>query len=187
MANNGACPHTQSSGMHGWWQLPHCAGTDIGGLQPVKQPAWGEVGVMQGKQVCLTPPPNSWTSKLVAMFFPMMPLHKKTASHPSPTSFENKMILENEKIDHFHQSNYSIPMPILHLNPSSPKYPPQLLLPRIHWIARFAVTKFTYRENGGKIPVTEGKPGNYRLPIGKLSLPTGIFGGKGKFEKVNLW
>ncbi len=52
--------------------------------------------------------------------------------------------------------------------------------------ARFAVTKFTYRKNGGKIPVTEGKTGNYCLPIGKLSLPTGIFGGKGKLEKVNL-
>ncbi len=53
-------------------------------------------------------------------------------------------------------------------------------------LSRFAVTEFTYRENEGKIPVTKGKTGNYRLPIGKLSLPTGIFGGKGKLEKVNL-
>ncbi len=51
---------------------------------------------------------------------------------------------------------------------------------------RFAVTEFTHRENGGKIPVTKGKTGNYRLPIGKLSLPTEIFGSKGKFEKVKL-
>ncbi len=57
---------------------------------------------------------------------------------------------------------------------------------RKHHQTRFAGTEFTYRENGGKIPVTEGKTGNYRLPIGKLSLPTGIFGGKGKLEKVNL-
>ncbi len=52
--------------------------------------------------------------------------------------------------------------------------------------ASFAVTEFTYRKNGGKIPITEGKTGNYCLPIGKLSLLTGIFGGKGKLEKVNL-
>ncbi len=49
-----------------------------------------------------------------------------------------------------------------------------------------AILEFTYCKNGGKLPVTKGKPGNYCLPIGKLSLPTGIFGGKGKFEKVNL-
>ncbi len=52
--------------------------------------------------------------------------------------------------------------------------------------ARFAVIVFTYRKIGGKLPVTKGKTGNYCLPIGKLSLLTEIFGGKGKLEKVNL-
>ncbi len=37
-------------------------------------------------------------------------------------------------------------------------------------LARFAVTVFTYRKNGGKLPVTKGKPGNYHLPIGKKSV-----------------
>ncbi len=32
------------------------------------------------------------------------------------------------------------------------------------------VTVFTYRKNGGKLPVTRGKPGNYLLPIGKNSV-----------------
>ncbi len=59
------------------------------------------------------------------------------------------------------------------------------LLHYLNFHPRFAVTKFTYRKNGGKIPVTEGKTGNYRLPMGKLSLPAAIFGGKGKLEKVN--
>ncbi len=36
--------------------------------------------------------------------------------------------------------------------------------------ARFAVTVFTSRKNGGKLPVTEGKPDNYHLPIGKKSV-----------------
>ncbi len=35
---------------------------------------------------------------------------------------------------------------------------------------RFAVTVFTYGKNWGKLPITEGKPGNYHLPIGKKSV-----------------
>ncbi len=35
---------------------------------------------------------------------------------------------------------------------------------------RFAVIVFTSRKNGGKLPGTEGKPGNYHLPIGKKSV-----------------
>ncbi len=54
-------------------------------------------------------------------------------------------------------------------------------------LARFAVTVFTYCKNGVKLPVTKVKPGNYHLPISKLSLQTGIFEGRGKLEKVNLW
>ncbi len=39
-----------------------------------------------------------------------------------------------------------------------------------YWSTRFAVTIFTYRKNGGKFSVTEGKPGNYHLPKGKKSV-----------------
>ncbi len=34
-------------------------------------------------------------------------------------------------------------------------------------LSRFTVTIFTYCKNGGNLPVTKGKPGNSRLPIGK--------------------
>ncbi len=39
-----------------------------------------------------------------------------------------------------------------------------------HLQTKFAVTIFTYCKNGGKLPVTKGKPGNYHLPIGKKSV-----------------
>ncbi len=35
---------------------------------------------------------------------------------------------------------------------------------------RFAVTIFTYYKNGGKLPVTKGKPGNYHLNTVKNSV-----------------
>ncbi len=102
----------------------------------MNQPARGEVGVIQGKWFCLTPPPKKihLPPKLVMMFLPIMPLHKKDTTSLSSPPFDNEMTPKNEKIHHFHQYNYSIPMPLLHLNPSSPKYPPQLLLPCIHSI-----------------------------------------------------
>ncbi len=34
----------------------------------------------------------------------------------------------------------------------------------------FVFTIFTYLKNGGKLPVTMGKPDNYYLPIGKSSV-----------------
>ncbi len=40
-----------------------------------------------------------------------------------------------------------------------------LLVPLLGLQLPFSV--FTYRKNGGKLPVTGGKPGNYHLPIGK--------------------
>ncbi len=40
---------------------------------------------------------------------------------------------------------------------------------------RFAVTVFTYRKNGGKLPVTGGKPGNYHIPIGKNLFTDRVF------------
>ncbi len=46
----------------------------------------------------------------------------------------------------------------------------KLSLQREPLIPRFAVTIFTYRKNGGKLPVTKGKPGNYGLPTGKKSV-----------------
>ncbi len=36
--------------------------------------------------------------------------------------------------------------------------------------SRFAVTIFTYHKNGGILPVTKGKPGNYQLPLGEKSV-----------------
>ncbi len=37
-------------------------------------------------------------------------------------------------------------------------------------VTRFAVTIFTYHKNGGKLPITKGKPNNYHLPIYKKSV-----------------
>ncbi len=38
------------------------------------------------------------------------------------------------------------------------------------WMPRFAVTIFTSCKNGGKLPVAEGKPSNYDLPLGKKTV-----------------
>ncbi len=64
MADNGACPQTQSSGMNSQWVLL----IDTGGAQINNQPAWGGEGVVQGNLVCLEPPKNHSPPKLMLIF-----------------------------------------------------------------------------------------------------------------------
>lgn len=101
-------------------------------LLPVNQPAQGGVWVVWGKGVCLNPlakihaPPK-------AMFCPTMSKRILQATLPLlHLTAKQQWIMK--KIHHSPRSKYSILTQFLLPNPSSLKYPPQLVLPSIYWI-----------------------------------------------------
>ncbi len=143
MADNGAHPHTWSSSIHFWWQLPHCAAMDMGGMVTHKSTSTGRGENLVGKTGPFKSPRKKRPSKTDANSssnntFPKTNID--SASQPSflPTILKWLQIVKNLP---YHQSSSLIPMPLLHPAPSSQKYPQQALLPCIHWIVSGMVIK----------------------------------------------